>query len=57
MDVEVSKKSTALFNKTKVATVGTFGNALDALWDKQYSNQEQGKNVKSYVKDVLNYFP
>jgi integrase len=57
MDVEVSKKSTALFNKAKVATVGTFGNALDALWEKQYSNQEQGRNVKSYVKDVLNYFP
>ena len=57
MDVEVSKKSTALFNKTKVATIGTFGNALDALWDKQYANQEQGKNVKSYMTDVLNYFP
>jgi len=57
MDVEVSKKSTALFNKTKVATIGTFGNALDALWDKQYANQEQGKNVKSYINDVLNYFP
>ncbi len=57
MDVEVSKKSTVLFNKTKVATIGTFGNALDALWDKQYANQEQGKNVKSYMNDVLNYFP
>ena len=57
MDVEVSKKSTALFNKTKVATIGTFGNALDALWEKQYANQEQGKNVKSYMTDVLNYFP
>ena len=55
-DVEVTKKSAAI-NKSRVQQVGTFGGALDALWEKQYANQEQGKNVKSYMNDVLNYFP
>ena len=57
MDVAVSTAGTALFNKSKVQKVGTFGMALDDLWNKRYSKQSQSNNVKIYITDVLNYFP
>ena len=56
MDTKVSSKGAAIFRTPKVTKIGTFGAALDALWESKYSKQEQTRNTKIYVKDVLNFF-
>ena len=56
LDAKVSSKGAGVLRNSKVAKIGTFGAALDALWNSQYSKQEQTANTKIYIKDVLNFF-